>query len=42
MFTIKFYCVFNLITHIKFSIIVPVHAGLIFASVMPGSIFEFF
>lgn len=37
MFTIKFYYILNLITQIKFSIIVPVHAVLFFASVMPGS-----
>lgn len=38
MFTIKFYYVLNLITQIKFSIIVPVHAVLFFASVTPDSI----
>lgn len=38
MFTIKFYYILNLITQIKFSIIVPVHAVLFFASVMPESI----
>lgn len=30
MFTIKFYYVLNLITQIKFSVIVPVHAVLFF------------
>jgi len=38
MFTIKFYCVLNLITQIKFSVIVPVHAVLFFASLMPDGI----
>lgn len=38
MFTIKFYYILNLITQIKFSIIVPVRAVLFFASVMPDRI----
>lgn len=38
MFTIKFYYTLNLITQIKFSVIVPVHAVLFFASEMPDSI----
>lgn len=43
MFTIKFYYVLNLITQIKFSIIVPVHAVLFFASLMPdGTAIQFY
>lgn len=38
MFTVKFYYVLNLITQIKSSIIVPVHAVLLFASLMPDGI----
>lgn len=38
MFTIKFYYELNLITQIKFSVIVPVHAVLFFASLMPDGI----
>lgn len=43
MFTIKFYCVLNLITQIKFSIIVPVHTVVCFASVAPdGTAIHFY
>lgn len=38
MFTIKFYYVLNLITQIKFSIIVPVHTIVCFASLAPDGI----
>lgn len=38
MFTIKFYYVLNLITQIKFSIIVPVHTVVCFASLAPDGL----